>query len=105
MSKGIKDFMEVLFKDKLLFEKFIKMNTKFESQEPGVHEAKEIFEQEIMPMLSDAGFEFSYEDLLVYADRQNQSTIDNMSDDELETVTGGSGSKMPTYTPISIFGV
>ncbi len=84
MSKGIKDFMEVLFTDKLMFEKFIKMNTKFESQELGVHEAKEVFDQEIMPMLRDAGFEFSYEDLMVYADDQNQSTIDKLSDDELE---------------------
>jgi len=64
--------MELMFTDKLLFEKFMIMNNKFEGQEHR-RQAKEIFNQELIPMLWKAGLEFSYEDLLEYAEKQTGS--------------------------------
>lgn len=106
MSKeAIRNFMEVLFTDKLLFEKFILMNNKFEGQTSGGQKAKEIFDQELTPMLSEAGFEFSYEDLLEYAEQQTQSIDGKLTDDQLDTVSGGFGASRPTLTTTSVFGV
>jgi|GEM_PF-1853127 len=90
MSKeNVKKFYEVLSTDKVLGEKVIAMNKKLEGLQPGNEKIKEIFEQELTPMLKEAGFEFSYEDLLEYTNQQTSAVSGKLLDEELDSVTGG----------------
>ena len=106
MSKeNVKKFYEVLSTDKVLGEKVIAMNKKLEGLQPGNEKIKEIFEQELTPMLKEAGFEFSYEDLLEYTNQQTSAVSGKLLDEELDSVTGGGGfNKLSRTLTVSAYG-
>ena len=105
MSKeNVKKFYEVLSTDKVLGEKVIAMNKKLEGLQPGNEKIKEIFEQELTPMLKEAGFEFSYEDLLEYTNQQTSAVSGKLLDEELDSVTGGINLLIPGTVTVSSYG-
>ncbi len=91
MSKeDVSLFFDSMAKDEVLQARFKEANAVILEKHTGDLTKKEsleaIFEEDIIPIVKEAGYDFSYNDLIAYSEGKSEHAL---NDDELEAVTGG----------------
>jgi len=90
MSKeNVKLFYEALAKDKALQEKAIAIGKKYESQKLDDAKTNFIYQQELVPLAKDAGYDFTLAELQEYASEIKKPGMREVSEEELTAVAGG----------------
>jgi len=86
---NIKLFYEALAKDKALQEKAKAIGKKYEGQKTDDDKVKEIYQQELVPLARQAGYEFTLAELKEYAQESQKPGMREVSEEELAGVAGG----------------
>lgn len=90
MSKeNVKLFYEALGKDKTLQEKFSALGKKHGGQKLGEAQAESIYQQELIPLAGEAGYDFTLSELKEYTGEAEQPGMREVSEEELASVAGG----------------
>ena len=96
MSKeNAKLFYEELAKNEALHEKFEVIGKKYEGQTSDEVQMDLIYQNEILPIAKESGFEFTLAEFKEYKQEVTQPQSGKLSDDELDNVAGGQGEKVP----------
>ncbi len=83
--KTIADFYEQITTDTELQQKLAAAQTESKSDDP-----RAAFEQ-IIPVIREAGYDFTYDELKAYAEENKPDSAGEMSLEELDSVAGGKG--------------
>ena len=108
MSKeNVKLFYEALAKDRTLQDRFVAINQKYKGRDLDEDQMRLIFQKEMVPLGKKAGFDFTLAELQEYAREAEKPTLQELSEDELAAVAGGtcdtySGSNCSTLPGFSI---
>ena len=90
MSKeNVKLFYEELAKNEALQEKFKVIGKKYEGQTTDEVQMDLIYQNEILPIAKESGFEFTLAELKEYKQEVTQPQSGKVSDEELGAVAGG----------------
>ena len=96
MSKeNAKLFYEELAKNEALQEKFKVIGKKYEGQTSDEVQMDLIYQNEILPIAKESGFEFTLAEFKEYKQEVTQPQSGKLSDDELDNVAGGQGGNVP----------
>ena len=91
MSKeNVRLFYDTLAKDTDLQsgfkERSIRLTEELKGEVPGEERMEEVFREELLPVIREAGFDFSYADLKEYAE---DASVGELADEELAAVAAG----------------
>ena len=90
MSKeNVRLFNEKVSADKALQGKLHALNERHEGEELSDEKMMRIYEEDVLPLARECGFDFSMEDLKEYARVLSQSSPGELTEDELDAVAGG----------------
>jgi predicted ribosomally synthesized peptide with nif11-like leader len=90
MSKeNVKLFYEALGKDKALQEKSRAIGKKYEGQKQDDVQSNLIYQEELVPLAKEAGYDFTLAELKEYAQECEKSGMREVSEEELAAVAGG----------------
>ena len=88
--ENVKKFYEAVSKDETLKQKFVKLSQKHQDQPMDKAKMKSIIEEKVLPLAKQMGYSFTMDDLKNYEmEMQTASMNCELSDSELEAVTGG----------------
>ena len=91
MSKeSVKLFYEALARDKALQEKSVAIGKKYAGQKLDEAQTNSIYQQELVPLARDAGYEFTLAELQEYGAANEKAGMREVSEEELAAVAGGS---------------
>jgi predicted ribosomally synthesized peptide with nif11-like leader len=91
MSKeNVKKFYEALAEDKALQAKSIAIGKKYEGQKLDEAQSNLIYQEELVPLAKDAGYDFTLAELKEYGAADKESGMREVSEEELAAVAGGS---------------
>ena len=88
-SENVKLFYEALGMDKALQEKSTAIGEKYAGQKLDEAQTNLIYQQELVPLAKEAGYDFTLAELQAYAEEAQKPGMREVSDDELATVAGG----------------
>lgn len=92
MSKeNVKLFYEALAGNRDLQEKVKKAGEKYAGQEMDKETTDSILQNELLPLAKGAGFEFTLDELMEFAQASCRGEKGSLTDDELDAVVGGAG--------------
>jgi len=90
MSKeNVRLFYEEIFKNETLQERLKSIGSDLKGQKPDEAQMELIYQNEVLPVAKEYGFEFTIAEVKEYVTETNKVKIEALSDDELEAVSGG----------------
>ena len=88
--ENVKKFYEAVSQDESVKQKFVELSQKHQGEEMDEAKGMSLMEQEALPLAAQMGYSFTMDDLKAYGVEMQQANVNReLSDSELEAVTGG----------------
>ena len=96
--ENVKKFYEAISQDEALKQKFVELSQKYQGQPMDEVRALSIIEKEALPLAAQLGYSFTIDDVKSYELAMQQAKNGcEMSDEEMEAVTGGGWIRFCTF--------
>ena len=96
--ENVKKFYEAISQDEALKQKFVELSQKYQGQPMDEVRALSIIEKEALPLAAQLGYSFTIDDVKSYELAMQQAKNGfEMSDAEMEAVTGGGWIRFCTF--------